>query len=311
MASSLLPKASPSSQFLELARGRLRDRFRSKFLDHAKVTSVASNASRLDTALSTPTDQATASIPKVDIASAILADEMKPNYLEDARYRIRSRYQDFFLGRFSPSRHFDAAHLNPPPTGWDVAVPLGSNWRPTDNEYVEAARMRLRARFHDKFVSTKEDRVPVEAPVTWNNITEDEFEHFPTAVHEIPAALSSSWGQTHAVVITSAHSPFRIMHVNQPWVALCGYTMDEAVGETFKSLGINRYGITERDRVEEMMSRLRRGEKAAVHLTNQNKEGDEFTNYLRIVPVADDNTGEVTRFLGVLEDVTGRKSAAA
>ena len=304
MVSNLLPKATSSNLFLELARGRLRDRFRNKFLNNVNVASVAS---KLDSTSSSATNPAT-SIPKVDIASAILADEMRPNYLEEARYRIRSRYQDFFLGRFTPSRHFDVANLNPLPTGLDVAVPLGSNWRPTDNEYVEAARMRLRARFRDKFMTTKEDRVPAEAP---RSIVEDDFDHFPTTVHEIPAALSSSWGQTHAVVVTAARSPFRIMHVNEPWVALCGYTMDEAVGETFKSLGINRYGITERDRVEEMMSKLHRGEKAAVHLTNLNKDGDAFTNYLRIVPVADDNTGEVTRFLGVLEDVTGRKSAAA
>ena len=266
---------------LDAARKRLFDRFVSKFLKKASPASLVSASSNV------------ASLSRVDVASTILAEEMRPNYLEEARYRLRSNYQAF-IDTFDHGRHNVHFFSVDQPA---LEAMLHQNTRDdtsgNDTNYLEAARLRLRDRFQAKFMNE------------YANISsKDAFDHFPTTTDQIPEAMASSWAQDAAIVITEARSPFNILHVNQAWVGLCGYIKDEAVGQTFTTLRINAKGITEHDLTEDMMRQLALGERTSVKLTNLKKSGEQFVNHLRIAPVRDKYSGEVVKYFGLLEDVS-------
>mmetsp|Transcript_15229 Transcript_15229/g.44033 ORF Transcript_15229/g.44033 Transcript_15229/m.44033 type:complete len:305 (+) Transcript_15229:230-1144(+) len=272
---------------LEAARKRLHDRFVSKYLDAETSSALLRNSTFVPL------------LSKVDIASALLADEMRPNYLEDARYRLGWKYQEF-LDRFTRGRH-DTFVLNLYQPALEAMIEQNvgrqHDTSPNTSSYLEAARNRLRQRFQDNFMHEKE--------TTDNTVSADDiFVHFPLTADQIPETMASGWAQDAAIVITEARSPFEILHVNQASVGLCGYTKDEATGQTFTSLGINASGITEHDLTEEMMRSLAVGTKTSVQLTNLKKNGEMFTNHLRIAPVRHANTGEVVKYFGLLEDVT-------
>ena len=201
---------------------------------------------------------------------------MRPDYLEEARYRLRSNYQAF-IDTFDHGRHDAPFFITDQPA---LEALLNQNTRDDTSEngsnYFEAARLRLRDRFQVKFMKEF-------ASIQSNDV----FDHFPTTTDQIPETMTSSWAQDAAIVITEARSPFNILHVNQAWVGLCGYTKDEAVGRTFTTLRINAKGITEHDLTEDMMRQLALGERTSVKLTNLKKSGEQFVNHLRIAPVRD------------------------
>ena len=270
---------------LAAARERLHDRFISKFLE--KPSPAASSL------FATSSSQnAAASLSKVDIASALLADEMKPNYLEEARYRLRTNYQAF-IDTFDRDRH-DALFLGANQLALESMLQKNAKESASRTNHLEEARLRLRDQFQAKFMKEHVD----------DKISGDVFHNFPTTTDQIPETMASSWAQDAAIVITEARSPFNILHVNQAWVGLCGYTKDEAVGQTFTTLGINAKGVTERELTKDMMNELALGEKTSVHLTNLKRNGEKFINHLRIAPVRDVGSGEVVKYFGMLEDIT-------
>ena len=274
--------ASARINHLDATRKRLHNRFASKYLKKASPANVVSASSNVASALG-----------RVDVASTIFAEEMRPDYLEEARYRLRSNYQAF-IDTFDHGRHGTPFFTTDQPT---LGALLNQNTRDDTSEngtnYFEAARLRLRNRFHAKFMKEF-------ASIQTNDV----FDHFPATTDQIPETMASSWAQEAAIVITEARSPFNILHVNQAWVGLCGYTKDEAVGQTFTTLGINAKGVTERDLTKDMMKQLALGKRTSVKLTNLNKSGKQFVNHLRIAPVLDQYSGEVVKYFGLLEDLS-------
>jgi hypothetical protein len=53
----------------------------------------------------------------------------------------------------------------------------------------------------------------------------------------VPNTLETAMEQTdEARLITSGTRPFEILHINEPWEKLCGFTVEEVKGKTCKVL---------------------------------------------------------------------------
>lgn len=123
---------------------------------------------------------------------------------------------------------------------------------------------------------------------------------FAQLPREVNAALSSSAASQQARVITEARPPFRITYVNDAWVGLCGFSSQEAVGNSLSILQGHRTAHEELQRIHQQTID-RQLDQMSFNLINYKKNGNEFSNHLRIVPLRGKNN-EVTHFLGVLED---------
>lgn len=195
--------------------------------------------------------------------------------LEQARLRIRNR----FLTKFPNSSTLATGkETQQPPMKASLAAAKN------DDKYLnlEEARQRIRNRFKRKFLP--------------------DFEAFPSSFDTaIPAMLHEKWGAANAAVITSSVPPYRIVCVNSRWEELCGFTSEQVAGETFASLGIDG-SFADPAMSGYLSQQFEKGERVAVHLKNQTKDGTTFTNYLRVTPLTDHSTTKITHFLGVLQD---------
>lgn len=83
-----------------------------------------------------------------------------------------------------------------------------------------------------------------------------------------------------AVIVTTATSPYRIVHVNQKWEDMCGFTKNEVVGKTF---GIVHGERTDTDLIDSKLRTLLNGGSTDVvdmYLVNYNKGGKALSNYI-------------------------------
>jgi PAS domain S-box-containing protein len=109
-----------------------------------------------------------------------------------------------------------------------------------------------------------------------------------------------------AVIITDcAQADNPIIAVNPAFTRVTGYTADDALGRNCRFLQGTDRGQPEVDVLREAV-RSRRA--ALVTLRNYKKDGTLFWNELRMAPVHDDQ-GNVTHFVGVQNDITGRVTA--
>eukprot|EP00568_Trieres_chinensis_P018204 CAMPEP_0183318576 /NCGR_PEP_ID=MMETSP0160_2-20130417/61146_1 /TAXON_ID=2839 ORGANISM="Odontella Sinensis, Strain Grunow 1884" /NCGR_SAMPLE_ID=MMETSP0160_2 /ASSEMBLY_ACC=CAM_ASM_000250 /LENGTH=217 /DNA_ID=CAMNT_0025484881 /DNA_START=195 /DNA_END=848 /DNA_ORIENTATION=- len=119
----------------------------------------------------------------------------------------------------------------------------------------------------------------------------------------LPRTMEDALGFSgKAVVVTETSSPFKVVHVNEAWQGLCGYSLDQAVGKTLGSLlgGPD----TDRGAATALVSELLRGtEEAGTVLTNYKADGTRFRNRIRVGPLSDGKGGNVTHFVGVLREV--------
>jgi len=105
-----------------------------------------------------------------------------------------------------------------------------------------------------------------------------------------------------AIVITCKSHPFRIVAVNDAWTNLCGYTQTECYGKTLQSLlhGPKTNATGMQDTMSTLTDKHEDGETT---LINYAKNGREFVNKVKIGPLQDDVTGEVTHFVGLLSEI--------
>jgi len=108
---------------------------------------------------------------------------------------------------------------------------------------------------------------------------------------------------SEAIVITESAMPFKICDVNGPWEDLCGYSFAESKG---KSLGSLLSGEeTDICSITTLIHQLFvNGEEATTVLTNYTKKGTKFRNRLRVGPIFDEDTGDVSHFVGILKKVS-------
>jgi len=110
----------------------------------------------------------------------------------------------------------------------------------------------------------------------------------------------------HAIVVTTAAAPHRIVHVNAAWERLCGYTKQEALHQTLADL------IQGRDTNVDLADRTVAA--VASHaatvkdmfVINYKKNGSPFKNHVTLAPCRldlNDNDSHVDLLVGVLEEV--------
>jgi hypothetical protein len=214
-------------------------------------------------------------------------------YLEQARLRIRFKFQSKFPAAPLAQKQSSSGSVDRNPTD----VPRSQADTP-----LEQARLRIRNRFLTKFPASstlalgkERKQPPMEASFASTNDDKSlnleearhrirnrfqrkflpDFEGFPTTLDTaIPAMLHEKCGATNAAVITSFIPPYRIVCViDSCWEELCGLTSEQATGETFTALGV-KGPSTGTDRVMPgYLEKLEKGERVAVHLNNQRKDG--------------------------------------
>jgi diguanylate cyclase (GGDEF)-like protein/PAS domain S-box-containing protein len=112
------------------------------------------------------------------------------------------------------------------------------------------------------------------------------------------------FSSVNAIVITCCKDhEFPIEYVNPAFEQTTGYTLQEIKGRDPRFMRVEGCDVHEHERIREALARHE-----SVHsiLRNARKNGEIFWNDLRIDPVAN-NHGEVTHFVGVINDITEAK----
>lgn len=122
--------------------------------------------------------------------------------------------------------------------------------------------------------------------------------------HPLPRTLTDALRpSSEAIVITEIKKPFRVFNVNSAWEGLCGYSYVESKGKSLGSLLSGKE--TDTCAVTALIHQLFvHGEEATTVLTNYTKEGRKFRNRLSVGPLYDEETGELSHFVGVLKEVS-------
>ena len=111
---------------------------------------------------------------------------------------------------------------------------------------------------------------------------------------------------TNAVAIADAEG--RIEWINEAYVQLTGYTLEEIRGKTSGSF---LHGPeTDRAVVARVKERLRAGKDVHAELINYHKSGRTYWAELRIQPICRPD-GSVEKYVAILSDLTARKRAEA
>jgi len=112
---------------------------------------------------------------------------------------------------------------------------------------------------------------------------------------------------TNGILLTDARQPgMPVVFVNDGFSRITGYSRAESLGRNCSFLqGHDR----EQSGLAELRDAILRRQSCRVLLRNYRKDGTPFDNDLSVAPVYDELTGEVTHFVGVISDVSGRLQA--
>lgn len=274
---------------LQAARLRLRNR---QLFALKKFTAAKESTSYLLSSANNNTENLTKSV-----SNKQSRQESNNLSLEEAHRRIRKRFQAKFLPSVETTTSCASA------TTENIAsIPKEEEWE----NYADKARQRIHLRFEENFLA---------------------FLGFPdtlrTAMDATDDNNCSSWGSSKAVIITSpptkCNSHGQIVHVNQCWEELCGFSKDETIGKSLDTLGGFQSSTDPKDLA--MLSKsIAKGEKTRITLQNLTKDGRIFQNYLRVVPLYDEGNEDnsvdhkrcmrrIVAYLGVLEEVKNNAAA--
>ena len=139
--------------------------------------------------------------------------------------------------------------------------------------------------------------------------------HFVALKEDITARLKNEQ-KLRQLSRTIEQAPFSIAitdlsgaieYVNPAFLAITGYALPEVLGQNPRVL---KSGFTSPEIYEEMWRTLTRGEVWRGELVNKKKNGDVYHERAVIAPVADE-TGQVTHYVALKEDISERKRAEA
>ena len=141
---------------------------------------------------------------------------------------------------------------------------------------------------------------PLPLPPSTPNEYEQTRRQLDTRPKTLEAALQPS---SESRVITETSRPYRIVHVNKAWCDLCGYSSEEAVGNTCSILqGPGTCAHT----LRAVEAACEQQESVACKLLNYTRDGHPFVNMLIISPLAGPDS-RTTYLLGTLhpESISG------
>ena len=117
--------------------------------------------------------------------------------------------------------------------------------------------------------------------------------------HPFPQTISEAMGDPRPTMVTSSESPYKILHVNDAWVSLCGYQPEESIGHTVGQL--LQGPETERFLARELVGKqLQNGPFSQAVLTNYTKQGRKFANYVKVGKMADPNL----MYVAILQEIS-------
>ena len=130
----------------------------------------------------------------------------------------------------------------------------------------------------------------------------------PQQRRRLDDVVSASRLSSQAQVFARSDPPYEITAVNAAWTSLCGWTQDEAVGQTCRIL---QGPDTSREAIACLHSALRARTGVTIRLLNYTKQGEPFVNDLTLEPLvsgrdsgdSEEAGGEcrVTHFVGSLQ----------
>lgn len=169
-------------------------------------------------------------------------------------------------------------------TAADAAVPTHDDEEPAAEDEEEKGGTRAPA---DAAAAADDDDVAVvPAPATPPRTLDEAKAH-----------------SEEARVVTSVEGKV-VTYVNDAWVKLCGYTAAEAVGKTTSEL--LQGPQTDHAAVRAAVAAVKAGApEAEVVVTNLTKDRVAAIHRLRLSPLRNAETGDVTHFLGVLTPIAG------
>jgi len=103
----------------------------------------------------------------------------------------------------------------------------------------------------------------------------------------------------------AAYEDNPIAYVNDRFEAITGYEEREIIGQNLRRL---QGPETAREPVEDLREALDIWAPVIVELRNYRKDGTPFWNRLALAPIADE-TGTISNWVGLQEDITNRRSA--
>ena len=111
--------------------------------------------------------------------------------------------------------------------------------------------------------------------------------------------------QEHAVVVTTASAPHRIVHVNAAWERLCGFSKREALHQTLNILQGPDTNVNLADSIVQAVVKEHQPINRDMYLINYRKNGSPFKNHVTIAPCPLElNNGQSVELLvAVLEEV--------
>lgn len=112
------------------------------------------------------------------------------------------------------------------------------------------------------------------------------------------------YSSVNAIVITCRKGGDNLIeYVNPAFELITGYTQDEVKGRNPRFMRVENCDVEEHERIRQALQRC---ESVRSVLRNARKNGEIFWNELRIDPVLSAD-GEVTHFVGVINDITEAK----
>lgn len=127
---------------------------------------------------------------------------------------------------------------------------------------------------------------------------EAELRKHTTEIRKLSLVASKT---DNLVVITDAEE--KIEWVNESFVKLTGYTLEEVIGKTPRIL---QGPETDRFVLDRIQKQLKAGESVSEELLNYSKDGRQYWLRININPVFN-NEGQLTKFIAVESDITTQK----
>jgi len=110
------------------------------------------------------------------------------------------------------------------------------------------------------------------------------------------------------IIVDARQEDMPIIYVNNAFERITGYTGEEAVGRNCRFLQGDNYDLSNEQGLANVRKGVAKGEDFSAVLRNYRKDGTPFWNDLYISPVRDE-TGAITHFIGVQNDISERKNA--